>query len=216
MATTPISPNSLYKDGLKETDRTPKQDLGKDEFLQILSMQLANQDPLSPMSDTDFIAQMAQFSSLEQMQGVSASMLEMSNSTASTQAYALIGKDIMANVTDNDGATKPILGRVQGVVRENGTDYLTVGEYMIPLKAIIEVIDSGTDHQGLLAQSAHLIGKTVDAKWDTGGTDEKTLKPILEDVTGEVESIIDKSGILWAKLKGTDKEVMVAEIKKVY
>ena len=49
-------------------------ELGKDAFLQILVAQLANQDPLSPTSDTEFIAQMAQFSSLEQMQNMNASM----------------------------------------------------------------------------------------------------------------------------------------------
>lgn len=48
--------------------------LGKDAFLQILVAQLQNQDPLSPMEDKDFIAQMAQFSSLEQMQDLNKNM----------------------------------------------------------------------------------------------------------------------------------------------
>lgn len=48
--------------------------LGKDAFLQILVTQLQNQDPLSPMEDKDFIAQMAQFSSLEQMQDLNKNM----------------------------------------------------------------------------------------------------------------------------------------------
>ena len=44
--------------------------LGKDEFLQLLVTQMQYQDPLNPTSDTEFIAQMAQFSSLEQMQNL--------------------------------------------------------------------------------------------------------------------------------------------------
>lgn len=46
---------------------TENSDLGKDQFLNILVAQLQHQDPMSPLEDKDFIAQMAQFSSLEQM-----------------------------------------------------------------------------------------------------------------------------------------------------
>ena len=47
--------------------RKPKQELGKDDFLQLLVAQLTHQDPTSPMEDTQFVAQMAQFTSLEQL-----------------------------------------------------------------------------------------------------------------------------------------------------
>ncbi|MDX1960713.1 MAG: flagellar hook capping FlgD N-terminal domain-containing protein [Leptospiraceae bacterium] len=75
--------------GLKgiEVRATPKQ-LGKDDFLRLLLTQLSKQDPTNPMKDQDFIAQMAQFSSLEQMKNISTSMqkLEM------RQSYMLVGK----------------------------------------------------------------------------------------------------------------------------
>ena len=68
------------------TDKT-KKDLGKDAFLQLLTTQLAHQDPMQPQADTEFIAQLAQFSSLEQLQSMRttmdsiAAMLQLPTST---------------------------------------------------------------------------------------------------------------------------------------
>ena len=55
-------------------DRVPSSELGKDEFMKILMAQLQHQDPLSPMDDREFISQMAQFSSLEQMMNMTSSI----------------------------------------------------------------------------------------------------------------------------------------------
>ncbi|MDR7856267.1 flagellar hook capping FlgD N-terminal domain-containing protein [Tissierella sp.] len=54
--------------------KTAKNDLDKDAFLRLLTTQLSNQDPLNPMEDREFIAQLAQFSSLEQMQTLNKTM----------------------------------------------------------------------------------------------------------------------------------------------
>ncbi|PKK84425.1 MAG: hypothetical protein CVT49_03630 [candidate division Zixibacteria bacterium HGW-Zixibacteria-1] len=79
------------------------QALGKDDFLQLLVAQLTHQDPLEPMDDTQFIAELAQFSSLEQLQNMNESI---NNSLAwdylqmqtinNTMATSLIGRDIKA------------------------------------------------------------------------------------------------------------------------
>lgn len=68
--------------------------LGRDDFLQLLITQLQNQDPTSPMNDREFIAQMAQFSTLEQMSNLSGDFTALANVLSSGQAMGLIGRSV--------------------------------------------------------------------------------------------------------------------------
>lgn len=73
--------------------------LDKDDFLNLLITQLQHQDPLKPTDSVEFTAQLAQFSSLEQLGNVNDNLLELQNFQASinnSQAVSLIGKDITA------------------------------------------------------------------------------------------------------------------------
>lgn len=70
------------------------QSLGKDEFLKILVTQLSHQDPLQPMQDREFIAQMAQFSALEQMISMNNSMSKMNNTSELNRAFFFLGKTV--------------------------------------------------------------------------------------------------------------------------
>ncbi|MCL2223876.1 MAG: hypothetical protein FWB96_02785 [Defluviitaleaceae bacterium] len=72
------------------TTREPNQDLDRTAFLNLLITQLRHQDPLNPMDDRDFIAQMAQFSALEQM-------MNLNSTFERTQAFGMIGKVIDAS-----------------------------------------------------------------------------------------------------------------------
>ena len=74
-------------------ERTYKSELDKDDFLKILLTQLTHQDPTKPMEDKEFIAQMAQFSSLEQMTNMTKEFGKMQNMVAANHAVSLIGKE---------------------------------------------------------------------------------------------------------------------------
>jgi len=87
--------------------------VGKDEFMKLLLAQLKNQDPLKPMDGTDFAAQLAQFSSLEQLKNLNAT-LETQSVNQMTLGYAqsvnMIGKEAVTNsgntVTANGQTTE--------------------------------------------------------------------------------------------------------------
>jgi flagellar basal-body rod modification protein FlgD len=69
-STSGISSNTPAVDTTTTTSGDRTKDLGRDAFLQLLTTQLSHQDPMKPQADTEFIAQLAQFSSLEQLQGM--------------------------------------------------------------------------------------------------------------------------------------------------
>jgi len=78
--------------------KVSKQNMDKDDFLKILITQLTTQDPSAPMQDKDFIAQMAQFSSLEQMTNMAGSFNKVSSVISASQAVSTIGKTVEIQV----------------------------------------------------------------------------------------------------------------------
>jgi len=113
------TPTSTEKASTKGTS-----DLGKDAFLQLLVCQMQNQDPLNPSNDTEYVSQLAQFSQLEQLQNIG-------NETEKSQAFSLVGKHVIFQVTDSNGKTTYPEGNVESVSLQgkkmkifvNGTAY---------------------------------------------------------------------------------------------
>lgn len=92
--------------------RAASRELGKDDFLKLLITQLSHQDPLSPMENTEFIAQMAQFSSLEQITNMSAGFNRLASMLTNTEAVNLTGK--IVDIGTENGL---ITGTVQSASR---------------------------------------------------------------------------------------------------
>lgn len=106
--------------------------LGQNQFLQLLSAQLQNQDPLNPVTDTDFIAQIAQFSTLDSLQTLNASFAQMLRLEQLTQGAGLIGKNVTFTGADNPNAT----GKVDSVSVQDGQIVLTIGGEQVPLDKV--------------------------------------------------------------------------------
>lgn len=106
------------------TERTTSNELGKDDFLKLLVTQLQNQDPTEPMENTEFISQMAQFSSLEQMTNMSTSFEKMASFITGTEATSTLGRTVELNVGD-----VTTTGVVEGATRGENPQILVNGMY---------------------------------------------------------------------------------------
>ena len=127
---------STYNSGSKMQTRTVSSELGKDDFLKLLTTQLQNQDPMNPMEDMDFIGQMAQFSSLEQMLNLGKSAETIANNQNSnliTQAMLYLGTTVTAKTAEMEEA---VTGVVEMVGFESGKPYLKVGNDAFTLSDI--------------------------------------------------------------------------------
>tara|TARA_B100001971_G_scaffold212156_1_gene241510 strand:- start:4110 stop:4538 length:429 start_codon:yes stop_codon:yes gene_type:complete len=126
----------------EKLERVPMKTLGQDEFLQLLVTQMRNQDPMKPMSDTEFIAQMAQFSNLEQTKAMSSDIAQLRQSNAFTQATALMGKQVRL-LSDEDTFTK---GIVTDLTVKDGEVSLIVNGKPYELGQVVSVNSEETEN----------------------------------------------------------------------
>lgn len=137
------------------TTRTTGNKLGKDAFFQILSAQLQYQDPMSGGDNTEYIAQMAQFSALEQMENLNNSISEMMKRQDLILGSQWIGKQVAILESDDSITTGEVSGFmvVEGEVllHVNGNDYTI--EQITAVKEQEEVVESESAEEGTEAES---------------------------------------------------------------
>ncbi|MCH5341724.1 MAG: flagellar hook capping protein [Acetatifactor sp.] len=108
--------------------------MDKEAFLQLLVAQMRYQDPLEPTSNTEYISQYAQFSQVEQIQNMAATM-ELQ------RASSLVGQEVYIKTTTSSGDTKYIRGQVDYVVFENGKAYLAIDDELYSIDDLDTVVD---------------------------------------------------------------------------
>jgi flagellar basal-body rod modification protein FlgD len=130
------------------TDTTGSTALGKDAFLQLLVTQMKNQDPLSPQDNTAFVAQLAQFSSLEAMQNLETSVNTISSSYQSSQALqatSLVGQSV--TVATGSAVVDTTKGLTGAVVVPTSNSSTTVN-VIDSTGNLVDTIDLGTQPAG--------------------------------------------------------------------
>lgn len=211
MADSKISNDLYYSSYKPPTRQTGNSELGKDAFLQLLITQLQHQDPTNPMDDRDFIAQMAQFSSLEQMQNMTKAIESLLMSQQQTQLMnytTFVGKEVKWHeITDEvDKDNKPVVNEGTGVIESlkfvdgEAVFILTDGKEINPgnISAILGNKDTSTGNSNAttespLVQASKLIGKNV------------TYKDGEQDVQGRVVSVSNKDGVIYYELENGKK-----------
>ena len=128
--------NTDYTETYQKEDTKGTSELGKDAFLTLLVTQLQHQDPLSPQDNSEFVAQLAQFSSLEAIQNLSSSM-------GNTQALSLVGKNVIVEVGKSEGLsqTTTVAGYVDFVQMVDGKAMLSIKDQLYNFEDFDSVID---------------------------------------------------------------------------
>ena len=163
--------------------------LGKDDFLRLLITQLTHQDPMNPVDDKEFIAQMAQFSTLEQMQN-------MSSDFSQIKAFSMIGKTVTASIIDKGTNAKQLVeGVVDSVTIENGKSILSVNGKDVPVDSVISVEGERIIHNDEdISKYTGLIGHKVEGiVYDVSTSDMIGVAGVVKEIQ---KGIYENYGVL--------------------
>lgn len=140
----------------------------KDMFMKLLVTQLKYQDPTRPMEDREFIAQMAQFSSLEQMSNMNKEMANLLKSSRSNEAFSLLGKQIDAL---NPLTNRRVSGVVSSIQFNGDEQVLMVGGEQVRMSDISAVRNAEVPAAAAAAYSnAAAVSTTIN-----GAAEQKTM-----------------------------------------
>lgn len=221
ITTSPTSVTTTSAQSSGSTDNQPSpSELQKDDFLKLLVTQLKNQDPMNPVDNAEFTAQMAQFSSLEQLVNINETLGMLNATTANVnagQAFGLIGKEVTV-----EGSNVHVKNGVGSDISFNLADSATEVEIQIldPSGNVVRTITVGAKiggansvaWDGLDSQGKPLpdgLYKYSVAAKDAGGNPID----VQTNTTGVVDAVSFENGVAYLHIG--DLKFMLSEVKEV-
>lgn len=218
-----ISPQATDTNGLPIATGS-QQAVGKDDFLRLFVTKLQNQDPLNPMEDEAFIAQLAQFSSLEQLTNMNESLDSsinwdvLNNQTINNSIAAqLIGNEVLADLNevylDSHNAPRisyELPSEVSSVtitITDGAGNVVRTMQTTDAIPGRNEIVWDGKDDSGERAQpgSYNISASATD---HDGGSIEPALS-----ISGVVKGVVYRGGIAYLKLDGM--EVALGDVREI-
>lgn len=177
-------------------------EMDMNDFMNLLVAQMTNQDMMNPQENTEFVAQMAQFTTLQGMQTIQEYQL-------SSYAVSYVGKDVtIAKINDYTGEMETFNGTVDSVNFYNGSPQVVVNGKTYPLYTIMEVKPQGssTNSSNSINDAAQYVGKTVNVI-------HENEYGYPESITGEVTHVTMTDGVPHVVIDY--KEYPVSEIQSI-
>jgi len=179
---------SVTKGVIDQTTKTKEKttgtsELDKDAFLQLLVTQMQYQDPLNPSTDTQYIAQLATFSQLEQMQN-------LGTVSTNSQAFSLVGKNVIMKTESEAGNTNYITGTVDFVNMSAGKAQLSINGKLYS----ISELDSVIDDTYIMEQGLPGVEKEIKTEYDLANPQDITFEVNMgtgETVADDVAILVD-------------------------
>lgn len=190
-----------------ETTTSTNNDLGYDQFLQLLCAEMQYQDPLEPTSNTEYVAQLATFSQME-------ATLNMQQTLESDNANSLVGQYVIVKSTSTaTGETTAVAGFVNYVQYENGSPYLSINGGLYSAEDVYEVADVEYMEATALAEafkaSVEKLPSTdkLTLAWQE---DVENLAAVYESLTSYQQSYIDDDTMTKFKALVTEMNTLIA------
>ena len=157
MSVSAVVSNGKVVNETTATESTKKSNdtLDKQAFLQLLVAQLQYQDPLEPMDNTEYVAQLAQFSTLEQMQN-------MATTTELSRATQLVGSTVTVSTTnETTGVTTEVTGEVEYVYQSGSNIKLSIDGTLYDLDDVVKTYSTDYTQANTLAETWEALYGTL-------------------------------------------------------